>query len=196
MLTRRVYIIKINKCNCSRSLSLLLLSLLTICLVRNMKSILTLCLKFKCCDFYVYDFSCRHPEDIDLFTGGVSEIPLPGAKVGPTFACLLARQFRALKRGDRFFYENAGQLSFTPDQLADIRSVTLAAVICRNSPDIGTIQPMVFRHATLTGNGAVDCAALRHIDLKRTGPWARGTLPFFSYKSYVHISKYYSVKKY
>jgi len=125
----------------------------------------------------LYVTSCRHPEDIDLFTGGVSEIPLPGAKVGPTFACLFARQFQALKRGDRFFYENAGPLSFSPDQLADIRSVTLAAVICRNS-NIGTVQPRILRHPG-PGNEIVDCASLRHLDLTMNGPWAGGTMTLF-----------------
>jgi hypothetical protein len=48
------------------------------------------------------------PEDIDLWTGGLSERPLHGSMVGETFGCLLAQQFRDLRFGDRFWYENGG----------------------------------------------------------------------------------------
>ena len=33
-----------------------------------------------------------HLEDVDLFTGGLAEVPTKGAVVGPTFACLIGRQ--------------------------------------------------------------------------------------------------------
>ena len=57
--------------------------------------------------------------DIDLWVGGLAEgafisnnriddtFRQPGSVVGATFNCLLRRQFIDLKRGDRFFYENA-----------------------------------------------------------------------------------------
>lgn len=42
--------------------------------------------------------------DVDLFMGGVTEIPLPGALVGPTFGYIISQQFENLRRSDRFFY--------------------------------------------------------------------------------------------
>ena len=39
-------------------------------------------------------------DDIDLFTGGLAEVPTKGAVVGPTFACLLGRQMFYYKSGE------------------------------------------------------------------------------------------------
>ncbi|XP_067144092.1 uncharacterized protein [Centruroides vittatus] len=81
--------------------------------------------------------------DIDLYTGGLAEIPLRGAMVGPTFSCLLGRQFHALRRGDRFWYENdIPPSSFSREQLAELRKVTLARILCDNGDTkLGFIQP-------------------------------------------------------
>lgn len=81
-------------------------------------------------------------EQLDLYLA-VLEIPLPGATVGPTFVCLLARQFFHLKHGDRYWYENdLPSTSFTPKQLEQIRQTSLAKVMCRNSQStINFIQP-------------------------------------------------------
>ncbi|XP_052710144.1 heme peroxidase 2-like [Crassostrea angulata] len=87
-------------------------------------------------------------DDIDLFTGGVSEKPLPGAQVGPLFACIIGLQFKALKYGDRFYYENDDRnVKFTTEQLNEIRNTLMANVICRNT-DISKIHRNVFEKKT------------------------------------------------
>ncbi|KAI9551668.1 hypothetical protein GHT06_022004 [Daphnia sinensis] len=82
-------------------------------------------------------------DDVDLFIGGVSERQVEGALLGPTFLCLIGDQFARLRRGDRLFYEEA-TAQFTPQQLASLRSVSLARVLCDNGDDIKSIQSSAF----------------------------------------------------
>ena len=91
----------------------------------------------------------EHVDDIDLFTGGISERPVVGGVVGPTFACILGQQFLNLRKGDRFWYENGGVDAkypggFTSQQLQEIRKSSLSRVICNGLDDVGAIQPYAF----------------------------------------------------
>jgi peroxidase len=74
------------------------------------------------------------PIDIDLFTGGLAEVPVSDGVTGFTFNCLKALQFTRTKFGDRFFFTHSGQAgSFSPEQVREIRKRTLGDIICSNS---------------------------------------------------------------
>ncbi|XP_013401626.1 peroxidasin homolog isoform X2 [Lingula anatina] len=85
----------------------------------------------------------KHPDDVDLFVGGILETSVPGGIVGPTFACIIARTFKNVRDGDRFWYENPNAEGFTPAQLQEIRKISLARVVCDNLDNIDTIQPFI-----------------------------------------------------
>lgn len=83
-----------------------------------------------------------HPENIDLFVGGILESVLHGARVGPLFRCIIMDQFKRLRDGDRFWYENESM--FSPEQLKEIKKVTISKIICENADNITTIQNDAF----------------------------------------------------
>lgn len=110
----------------------------------------------------------KHVDDIDLWTAGISEYPIQDGLVGPTFACLIARQFVNLRRGDRFWYENDGYpAQFTIEQLDEIRKSTAARLLCDNSDDIETIQASAMLVADPYSNPRVHCSSLPYIDLSK-----------------------------
>ncbi|CAH1153426.1 unnamed protein product [Phaedon cochleariae] len=83
-------------------------------------------------------------DDIDLYTGALSEIPLEGSILGPTITCLILDQFYRIKHGDRFWYENPQKpQSFTPEQLSEIKKTTLGNVICDTSDGLHLVQRRV-----------------------------------------------------
>jgi hypothetical protein len=83
--------------------------------------------------------------------------------VGPTFACIISRQFNDLRRGDRFFYETQNpSIRFTSgidenlfyfllilkiDQLNEIRRMTLSSILCQTVEGISEVQINAFRMA-------------------------------------------------
>ncbi|XP_033611688.1 uncharacterized protein LOC111875414 [Cryptotermes secundus] len=107
-------------------------------------------------------------DDIDLFPGGMSERPLQGGLVGPTFACIIGIQFRQLRKCDRFWYENEGQaLRFTEAQLAEIRKVTLSKILCENMDIQSDMQRSVFDQPSNFLNPRVACHSMPHVDLTK-----------------------------
>jgi len=84
-------------------------------------------------------------DNVDLFIGGLAENHTPGARVGPTFQAIIARQFGALRAGDRFFWMNEG---FNNEAADMISKTTLADIIKRNT-DTTNLQADVFIEAPL-----------------------------------------------
>ncbi|VVD00797.1 unnamed protein product [Leptidea sinapis] len=105
-------------------------------------------------------------DDIDLFPGGMSERPLQGGLVGPTFACIIAIQFRQLRKCDRFWYETDNAATkFTEQQLAEIRKSTLSKLLCENFDVPTEIQRAAFDLPSNFLNPRVPCSSLPKLDL-------------------------------
>jgi len=85
------------------------------------------------------------PEDLELWSAGVSEKPVPGGLLGPTLTCIIGRQWHNVRRGDRFFYENGGwPSSFTLEQLQEVRKMSMSRLLCDNTDHVDTIQVHAF----------------------------------------------------
>ena len=80
-------------------------------------------------------------DQIDLWIGGLAEDPAGDSQLGPLFTQLIARQFAALRDGDRFWYAWA-----LPRQLeAEIEATRLSDVIRRNTSIGDELPDDVFR---------------------------------------------------
>jgi peroxidase len=108
-------------------------------------------------------------EHSDLWVAGLAEDHVPGAMVGPTFHCILKRQFTRLRDADRFWYERPDV--FTSKQLAELKKVSLSRVICDNLYNAVSLQPDAFLAATID-NQRVECQfGLPFINLSK---WKEG----------------------
>ncbi|XP_071080667.1 salivary peroxidase/catechol oxidase-like [Haliotis cracherodii] len=130
----------------------------------------------------------RSPEDIDLFSGGVSERPVGGGLLGNTFSCIVGRQFELLKVGDRFWYEtNNDVVRFTRGQLSELRASSLSRVVCDNT-DTYKIQPNAFRKIG-NGNKMRLCRKLPAVDLRAWRDSKKGIWSHWSRWSSCYLGK-------
>ncbi|ODM90056.1 Chorion peroxidase [Orchesella cincta] len=106
------------------------------------------------------------PQDIDFYTGGLSQTPVQDGLSGPTFVCVQALQFQRLMKGDRYFFTHANTTgSFTPGQLAALRSRRLGDIICQNSALKETARNVFYRDET-SSNPMISCEdASRNLDI-------------------------------
>ncbi|CAF1371927.1 unnamed protein product [Adineta steineri] len=107
----------------------------------------------------------KHVDNIDVWVGGMLEDNLPGAKVGPLFRCLIVKQFKNLRDGDRYWHEKTG--IFTPEQMKSLQKTTLAKVLCENGDRIDRIPRNVFLNA-MYPRDYVSCSNIDDVDLE---PW-------------------------
>ncbi|XP_074514350.1 eosinophil peroxidase-like [Sebastes fasciatus] len=106
----------------------------------------------------------RKPDNIDVWLGGVAEPFVPGGRVGPLFACLIATQFQKVRQGDRFWWENKGV--FTKDQRYSLKQTSLARIICDNT-GITEVPAQPFQYRPRR-SGYTKCSKIPEFDLS---PW-------------------------
>merc|ERR1711988_369244 len=89
-------------------------------------------------------------DDIDLYVGGFLEAEHEDSILGPVFKCIIGDQFARLKKGDRFFYDLGidKNLAFSLPQLNEVRKTSMARIICDNTDDVDSIQPLAFKMPT------------------------------------------------
>lgn len=106
----------------------------------------------------------KTPDNIDVWLGGVAEPFVPGGRVGPLFACLITEQFKRIRQGDRFWWENNGV--FTESQKRSLRESSMAQIICDNT-GITEVprQPFQYRNRD---RGYTSCYDIEKLDLT---PW-------------------------
>jgi peroxidase len=94
-------------------------------------------------------------DKVDLFMGGLAEAHVAGADVGPTFEAIIADQFRRLRSGDRFWWQNE---PFDSQTASMIGNTTLATLIDRDST-VTNLTGNLFIEANVPG---VTTPAIKH----------------------------------
>jgi len=106
--------------------------------------------------------------DIDLFTGGLAEVPVSGGTVGVTFACIIHHQFMRLRDGDRYFFTHTNNVGtqFNLNQINALKNVRMSDIICKTS-SISQVQRRAFERPTSSGgtNPPVLCSNAYSLDI-------------------------------
>ncbi|MCH7519544.1 MAG: peroxiredoxin [Candidatus Dadabacteria bacterium] len=79
-------------------------------------------------------------DDIDIWTGGLSEDLVPGSHLGELFHLIIKIQFESLRDGDRFWYER----KLSGAELQEVQVTQLSDVIRRNTSIGFELQDNVF----------------------------------------------------
>uniref|UniRef100_A0A3Q3M4I4 Uncharacterized protein n=1 Tax=Mastacembelus armatus TaxID=205130 RepID=A0A3Q3M4I4_9TELE len=109
----------------------------------------------------------KHLDNIDVWLGGLVETLLPGSRTGPLFACLIGKQMKVLRDGDRFWWEAEGV--FTQQQKAELLKVSVSRIICDNT-DIKEVPLDSFR----LGEYPSDFLSCNHVPSMNLEAWREG----------------------
>ncbi|XP_074198835.1 myeloperoxidase isoform X3 [Camelus bactrianus] len=105
------------------------------------------------------------PDNIDIWMGGVAEPLKSKGRVGPLLACLIGTQFRKLRDGDRFWWENKDV--FSTQQQRALAKISLPRIICDNTGITVVSKNNIFMSNTFPRD-FVNCSTLPALDL---APW-------------------------
>ena len=108
----------------------------------------------------VYD----HPSDIDLFTGGISQLSSGQGQLGGVFRAMISDQFTRTMKGDRFFFNHQncptlGGVGFTKDAREIVQTRTMSGVIC-DTTSLTKVTSNVFQ---INGD-VINCSETAKID--------------------------------
>ncbi|KAM9208871.1 myeloperoxidase [Dugong dugon] len=109
------------------------------------------------------------PNNIDIWMGGVAEPLQPDGRVGPLLACLIGTQFRKLRDGDRFWWENNGV--FSTQQRQALAKISLPRIICDNTGITTVSKNNIFMSNTFPQD-FVSCSTLPVLNLASWREWA------------------------
>ncbi|CAG9809438.1 unnamed protein product [Chironomus riparius] len=104
-------------------------------------------------------------EDVELSVGGILESRLDKTVLaGPTYQCIYMKQFYKTRVADRYWFETGDEeVALKPDQLAEIRKLSMARMFCDNGNNISSMQPNAF--ITLNDeNKVVPCSEIPAVD--------------------------------
>ena len=104
-------------------------------------------------------------DKLEIFPGGLLEVIETG-EVGPTFNCLIKKQFEDLKNGDRFFFTHKTSEchGFTTRQQEHLMKRTLKDVICDNT-NVGSLQTRVMEQSG-PNNPVSSCPGTSSLNVK------------------------------
>ncbi|XP_015269114.1 PREDICTED: myeloperoxidase-like [Gekko japonicus] len=101
------------------------------------------------------------PDNIDIWIGSMAEPFVPNGRVGPLLTCLIGKQFRKIRDGDRFWWENPSV--FTPRQRHVLSRASLSRIICDNT-HIKEVPMDVFTRSQYPRD-FVNCTEVMGLDL-------------------------------